>query len=419
MTTSEVRKIISESPSADWFNSIDLIISYPKINFSRSFKSVSGIHKFLTQQVSGWEKYGSELPRKLQDSKNHFTTLKTQLESFVNSQKNSSIPDLTAHWAAENRRLTYVNSNELYLVYNCPQTEFLISVNKDFPDSFIGAYNYTLGGSLNPTNKNELKGYLLAYEFDSKDHTELTQRRNREKASISKIRNSFGDQLTESETQLNEHLSEANKNYNEHVKKIDELKTQKEKLFDDWFSKSQNEFTKWDEKSNMKIAELESTYREKLKLEAPARYWQSKSTKYYKDGKKSKNVLLWLVTLLGIFLSLILVFSPEWIFIKVFEGNATAIIRWSIIFIVLISFIAFAVRTIAKVMFSSFHLARDAEERHTLTFFYLALLKDTEVSEDDRKLILQSLFSRVDTGLLKEDSGPTMPNDLTKYLNRQ
>ena len=70
-------------------------------------------------------------------------------------------------------------------------------------------------------------------------------------------------------------------------------------------------------------------------------------------------------------------------------------------------------------MFSSFHLARDAEERHTLTFFYLALLKDTEVKDEDRKLILQSLFSRTDTGLLKEDSGPTMPSDtISKVIQR-
>lgn len=68
-------------------------------------------------------------------------------------------------------------------------------------------------------------------------------------------------------------------------------------------------------------------------------------------------------------------------------------------------------------MFSSLHLARDSEERHTLTYFYLALLNETTITEDDRKLILQSLFSRSDTGLLKEDSGPTMPTDsLSKLL---
>ncbi len=43
-------------------------------------------------------------------------------------------------------------------------------------------------------------------------------------------------------------------------------------------------------------------------------------------------------------------------------------------------------------MFSSFHLARDAEERHTLTFFYLTLTKDTEVKTTIKNLFY-NLFS--------------------------
>jgi len=70
-------------------------------------------------------------------------------------------------------------------------------------------------------------------------------------------------------------------------------------------------------------------------------------------------------------------------------------------------------------MFSSFHLARDCEERHTLTYFYLSLLKDSKVADSDRQLIMQSLFSRADTGLLKEDSSPTMPNDVVnKFMSK-
>lgn len=70
-------------------------------------------------------------------------------------------------------------------------------------------------------------------------------------------------------------------------------------------------------------------------------------------------------------------------------------------------------------MFSSYHLARDAEERHTLTYFYLALLKDSAAKEEDKNLILQALFSRVETGLLKDDSGPTMPHEnITKIIGK-
>ena len=69
-------------------------------------------------------------------------------------------------------------------------------------------------------------------------------------------------------------------------------------------------------------------------------------------------------------------------------------------------------------MFSSFHLARDSDERHTLTYFYLSLLKDenNELDKEEKQLIMQSLFSRADTGLLKEDSSPTMPNDIIGKL---
>jgi hypothetical protein len=81
-----------------------------------------------------------------------------------------------------------------------------------------------------------------------------------------------------------------------------------------------------------------------------------------------------------------------------FENNNTLpIIRWSIIYITLISFLAVSIKYIAKAMFSAFHLARDAEERYTLTYLYLSLLKDNTVSESERNLVMQSLFSRAET----------------------
>ena len=50
-----------------------------------------------------------------------------------------------------------------------------------------------------------------------------------------------------------------------------------------------------------------------------------------------------------------------------------------------------------------------SEEREQLTMVYLALLEGDAMTKEDRELILQSLFSRVDTGLLGDDGAPTMP----------
>ena len=117
-------------------------------------------------------------------------------------------------------------------------------------------------------------------------------------------------------------------------------------------------------------------------------------------------------------LYLLLWLTPEGMLLSFVKGNAQAI-KWSIIYVTFISFLAFGIRALNKVAFSSFHLARDAEEREQLTYVYLALIKDKAVDEKDKNLIMQSLFSRADTGLLKDDSGPTMPNDFAgKILGR-
>ena len=111
--------------------------------------------------------------------------------------------------------------------------------------------------------------------------------------------------------------------------------------------------------------------------------------------------------------------TPEQIYTSWFSSDKSAAIRWSIVYVTLISFMAFCIRAVTKVMFSSFHLARDCEERHTLTYFYLSLLKDSKVDDKDRQLIMQSLFSRAETGLLKDDSSPTMPNDaISKIISK-
>jgi hypothetical protein len=92
-------------------------------------------------------------------------------------------------------------------------------------------------------------------------------------------------------------------------------------------------------------------------------------------------------------------------------------IKWSIILITIVSLLAFTIKILSKMTFSSFHLSRDAEEREQLTHFYLALKKDTTIEPEERQLILQSLFSRADTGLLKDDSSPTMPSNIIEKFS--
>jgi len=157
---------------------------------------------------------------------------------------------------------------------------------------------------------------------------------------------------------------------------------------------------------------LENTYEEKLKLEKPAEYWKTRSHDLKVQGSYALGVLILLLLMVCRSLGYILVTSPEQIYASWFSDDKSAAIRWRVVYAILISFADYIIRSVNKYMFSSFHLSRDCEERHTLTSFYLSLLQDSKVDEKDRQLIMQSLFSRADTGLLKDDSSETM---LTLY----
>jgi len=146
-----------------------------------------------------------------------------------------------------------------------------------------------------------------------------------------------------------------------------------------------------------------------LSLKKPADYWKERATELKKEGDKFFTWLLVLVGFAVVTLYFLLWLTPEGMQKTFFNDDRSLAIRWSVIYVTFISFLFFAIKAVMKSMFSAYHLSRDAEERQRLTYVYLAMIKDSSIDKDDRHLVMQSLFSRADTGLLKEDSSPTMP----------
>jgi len=90
----------------------------------------------------------------------------------------------------------------------------------------------------------------------------------------------------------------------------------------------------------------------------------------------------------------------------------------AILYGTMLTFDVFILRTIAKMMFSSMHLRRDAEERHILANFYLSLSSKGKLDPTSELIILQALFSRSETGLLGKDQGPTMPSIANEIIGK-
>lgn len=414
------REEIAKSNNSDFLNSVTATLSYPHLKYSAKLVGLGDVYQFVLNQVKGWNKFESMNPN-LSSSKIFFESIKSEILNtvvyFDIAQQNS----LINLWSQIQNKLqqSTTNGNESLFLFDSPETLFLIDLYNNNPNYITGAQDYLSQKNINNIqDKDYLSGVFYAYEFKNQDHTEILQRRNNEKKSLSQIRTSFQEHLGEAESHLNDYLKRTQTNLTEHYETLDTLKTDKTKIFDDWFQSTNDEFDTFYAKSKKSITDNEVLYREKLRLEAPADYWKQRGLKLKADGQK---FLIWLIVLIvfsanGLFILLFQI--PDGMLLKVFDDKVTAI-KWSIILVTMLSLLAYGIKILARLTFSSYHLSRDSEEREQLTHFYLALKQDASVSDSDRQLILQSLFSRADSGLLKEDSSPTMPSSIVeKYVNK-
>lgn len=410
MTVKEFRKNINDSEYKNKFEEFTVTVNYPHLNFeSINFKGLSSVYNYILKQNQGWEQ--QNLPTYLNSSKQYFKKIKSQILDIVNGIHNdhnvlSKLSNIKSLLTSQTN-----NSNHYIITTDSSEFHFLNNLNIENPKHIEGAYNFLFKTNSSFSSSDSLNGFIKAYEFRNTERNSFIKRRISEKAAISQIKSSFQNYVSNSEKEISEVIGLSNENLNKQNKNFETLVKNKEDEFYKWYDIERKKFEKFFEESKQNIIDTETLYGKKLQLEAPARYWQRKSTKHNKDAKEIRTIIIWVISVTCVFITALLIFSPDWIFKTVFGENTVTIVRWSILFLILISLIAYVIKALTKMMFSSYHLARDAEERHTLTFFYLALLKDVDVKEENRKLILQSLFSRTDTGLLKDDSGPTMPSN--------
>lgn len=158
------------------------------------------------------------------------------------------------------------------------------------------------------------------------------------------------------------------------------------------------------------IANLEELYQKKLSLEAPVKYWEKLQSLHERRAKTASRLLLSTVGIAVLVLFLVLYQMPD---VLLGEKFGYASIKGTLILITMVSIMGYVIHLTARSWLSSRHLAHDAEERRQLTYVYLALMeKEAITSEELNTIILQALFSRAESGLLKGDHGPEMPTSI-------
>ena len=160
--------------------------------------------------------------------------------------------------------------------------------------------------------------------------------------------------------------------------------------------------------------ELEKVYREKLRLEAPAQYWDNMAKKYSTKG----TVWLWVSIVIAAMIISVLVLCFFYMPMeKSAEVSLFGIVRNYMILTATVGIGVYMLRLFVRMCMSCYHQARDAEERSKLASFYLALIEKGAVTDKERALVINSLFSRADTGLLRGDSTPVMSQNVTELVD--
>ncbi|MEL4427832.1 DUF6161 domain-containing protein [Shewanella indica] len=393
-----------------------------------TFEDLRSLYAFAKEQSKFWsnaaEKYQNTQNHSYLNSSHYFNQLVNLIDSWKDNLEIWDDNQLNQQLNSQQRNLFY-SIRQHWLWSGHPFVGAFLECNKKYGiQGATSFFSFIVNKQISNTGQKEgFVGSLLAYEYELQD-SDLTKRRNSEKLSFSHLRN----QLDETNQKLIGEVDEFKDDFStwdqttrtswqEWLDKTSmEHATQQEsqKIEHEEQQKNQkDEFIAYMDGCKTRIADLENTYQEKLRLEKPATYWKKSAKKYGLQGS------LWAIALVAtILLGLVFFYNffDSWL-----KGQELAVklntLQGVVIFGSILAIYAFLIKTISKLTFSSFHLMRDSEEREQLTYLYLSLNNDGQIDGSSRELILQALFSRTETGLLAGESGPTMPvHDLLKTV---
>lgn len=310
------------------------------------------------------------------------------------------------------RQLQQLQQNQLqrlqqdWLWSGHPFVEPFVQCLKEHGENTANAFlDFSIRNSVqNISNIEYFKGYMYAYEFANQESL-IPKRRNGEKVSLGHLRTQFADAKDVLFTEVNE-LKAGVETWDAQSRTESNRLLKVQKALGRRKIKSQaNAFEGHLQVWTEKVATLENTYEEKLKLKKPAEYWAKSARRYGIQGGLWTLAIVALVVLAAI--------NFQEIFVTWLQGRETPVqlntIQGVILYGSLAGVYAFLLRVLSRLAFSSFHLMRDAEEREQLTYLYLSLTNEAEIDKESRNIVLQALFSRSETGLLAQEHGPTMP----------
>lgn len=304
-------------------------------------------------------------------------------------------------------------ANKVLFTTDAPYSEFITRQAQKRPELAVAAIAVIFDRRITNIDSYTLEGIGQAQGYLSGN----TQREEDESVKLSAIIDRWDSELHDCKdkwvSDFNNEVQDANQ-LNEKTKELIERWEEQvtEQTAELGMSKTQfkDSFTKTYNDSKDDLERLTRTYDDKLALHASVRYWGIQQKQH--QGKVKAYgialVIIVLIVIIGLVAFSNIVLDQSFSDIKVSKLLTAA---------VLTTFGIWAVKILANIFMSHMHLSTDAQERRTMMHTYLALSRKGHGPKDeDKQLILQTLFRPSTSGMVKEDAGPTHLVDMVNRL---
>ncbi|WP_269795691.1 DUF6161 domain-containing protein [Streptococcus sp. SM3] len=227
---------------------------------------------------------------------------------------------------------------------------------------------------------------------------------------LSNIKDNISDFETSIVVPLDNKLKEISEDSDEQFREITSFIEDKHNKIQEQYDKKVSELAafkksldNWQNEKFVKIKVLEDTYENKLALEAPENLWNNRAEEHEKQARNWAIFLVFTIVALIFTLGKLVLVIHDYSLNTI--KNEIPFISESFILISVISFFIYIIRILIKIVLSNQHLATEYKQKAALTRFYQSLTKaGTDISKEERLIIINSLFSKVETGLVKTDT---------------
>lgn len=379
-----------------------------------TFNDLSQLLQFVEQEEEFWRTQGQrfdaegkpgrhryfESYEELEGIKPSIVSLQNQWPELNEQQIERGVHDIQQHWDSVLRR-SWLWSNHLYI-------PAFIECNLKYGEEAATAFiNYARGAEPSLGSRLGFLGTMLAYECLHPDR-DRESRRDGERKSLERLRDRLHAETEELQQWGTDTRDKVQKWLETARSEAEELqstnKGKGEKQVMDQGAIFDKQMKSWKQEKR----DLDDLYAEILRWREPAKHWKNAAEEHKCQGLIAISVLF-LMIVAGLSLLGFLIYS--WL-----QGQKIGVdldtLHGVVFFGSIMAVYGFFIRVLSRLTFSSFHLMRDAKEREQLTYLYLSLSETDPSERKSRDIVLRSLFSRSQTGLLANESGPSIPAEV-------